>query len=86
MIAMLRKVADPGRGEGAQWANMRIHRIATERVTEPRLDLEADHRVALPDRPARRGPAHGARPSSARTATPSASARRSTSTPCSRRI
>jgi NTE family protein len=34
MIALLHKVADPGRGEGAQWAGMRLHRIATERVTE----------------------------------------------------
>jgi NTE family protein len=34
MIALLNKVADPGRGEGALWAGMRIHRIATERVTE----------------------------------------------------
>jgi NTE family protein len=34
MIALLHRVADPGRGEGAQWAGMRIHRIATDRVTE----------------------------------------------------
>jgi NTE family protein len=34
MIALLHKVADPGRGEGAQWAGMRIHHIATDRVTE----------------------------------------------------
>jgi NTE family protein len=34
MIALLHQVADPGRGEGAQWAGMRLHRIATERVTE----------------------------------------------------
>ena len=34
MIALLHKVADPGRGEGALWASMRLHRIATERVTE----------------------------------------------------
>ena len=34
MIALLNKVADPGRGEGKQWAGMRIHRIATDRVTE----------------------------------------------------
>ncbi len=34
MIALLHKVADPGRGEGKQWAGMRIHRIATDRVTE----------------------------------------------------
>jgi NTE family protein len=34
MIALLRQAADPGSGEGARWARMRIHRIATERVTE----------------------------------------------------
>jgi len=34
MIALLHKVADAGRGEGALWANMRMHRIATDRVTE----------------------------------------------------
>jgi NTE family protein len=28
--ALLRKVADPGTGEGAAWANMRIHRIASD--------------------------------------------------------
>jgi NTE family protein len=34
MMALLQRVADPGRGEGAMWANMRLHRIATDRVTE----------------------------------------------------
>lgn len=34
MIALLNRVADPGHGEGAKWAGMRIHRIATDRVTE----------------------------------------------------
>ncbi len=34
MIALLRQVADPGNSEGAQWAGMRIHRIATEMMTE----------------------------------------------------
>ena len=34
MIALLNKVADVGQGEGAQWARMRIHRIASDRVTE----------------------------------------------------
>jgi len=34
MIALLHKAADAGRGEGHQWAEMRIHRIATDRVTE----------------------------------------------------
>src|SRR5262249_2357927 len=29
MIALLRQVADPGNGEGAAWAGMRIHRIAS---------------------------------------------------------
>jgi len=28
--ALLRQVADPGTGEGAVWANMRVHRIASE--------------------------------------------------------
>ena len=32
MAALLRKVADPGSGEGALWANMRIHRVAGEEI------------------------------------------------------
>jgi len=28
--ALLRQVADPGTGEGAVWANMRVHRIASD--------------------------------------------------------
>jgi len=34
MIALLHKAADAGTGEGRMWAQMRIHRIATDRVTE----------------------------------------------------
>src|ERR1700730_2345888 len=34
MIAVLRQVADPGNSEGAQWAGMRIHRVASEMLTE----------------------------------------------------
>ncbi len=34
MIALLRQVADPGSGEGARWAGMRMHRIMTEMMTE----------------------------------------------------
>ena len=34
MIALLRQVANPGKTEGAQWAGMRIHRIASEMITE----------------------------------------------------
>jgi len=34
MIALLRQVADPGLGEGARWAGMRMHRIMTEMMAE----------------------------------------------------
>jgi NTE family protein len=34
MIALLRQVADPGHTEGAQWAGMRIHRIASDMMTD----------------------------------------------------
>jgi NTE family protein len=33
MIALLRKVADPGDSEGALWAGMRIHRVASDMIT-----------------------------------------------------
>ena len=34
MIALLRQAADPGNTEGAQWAGMRIHRVASETMVE----------------------------------------------------
>jgi NTE family protein len=34
MIALLRQVANPGDSEGARWAGMRIHRIASAMMTE----------------------------------------------------
>lgn len=34
MIALLRQVADPGRGEGARWAEMRTHSIKSDRLSE----------------------------------------------------
>ena len=34
MIAVLRQVANPGNSEGKQWAGMRIHRVASEMLTE----------------------------------------------------
>ena len=34
MIAVLRQVADTGGCEGARWAGMRIHRIASSMMTE----------------------------------------------------
>src|ERR1700749_4333341 len=30
MIALLREVADPGHGEGARWAGMRVHRVMSD--------------------------------------------------------
>jgi NTE family protein len=41
MMAVLRQVTDPGNTEGAQWAGMRIHRIASEMLT----DLGASSKV-----------------------------------------
>jgi NTE family protein len=34
MIALLRQAADPGSGEGARWANMRTHRIMTDKLAD----------------------------------------------------
>src|SRR6516165_4970553 len=34
MMALLRQVANPGDREGSQWASMRIHRVASEFMTE----------------------------------------------------
>ena len=34
MMAVMRDVADPGNSEGARWAGMRIHRIASATMTE----------------------------------------------------
>jgi NTE family protein len=34
MIALLRQVSDPGSSEGARWAQMRIHRVASDMMTD----------------------------------------------------
>src|SRR5499427_417889 len=34
MIALLRQVAEPGTGEGARWAQMRMHRIMTDALAQ----------------------------------------------------
>jgi NTE family protein len=34
MIALLRQVADPGKGEGAHWAKMRIHMVRNPMISE----------------------------------------------------
>ena len=34
MIALLRQAVDPGEGEGCRWAQMRTHRILTDKLDE----------------------------------------------------
>jgi NTE family protein len=51
MIALLRQVADPGTGEGARWAQMRMHRIRTDILAQfgasSKLNAEWDFVVTL---------------------------------------
>jgi NTE family protein len=53
MIALLRQVAEPGECEGARWANRRIHRIASEQMTDlgysSKLNAEWDFLCMLRD-------------------------------------
>jgi NTE family protein len=53
MIALLRQVADPGNCEGALWARMRVHRIASAAMTElgysSKLNAEWDFLCYLKD-------------------------------------
>ena len=53
MIAVLRQVANPGNCEGARWAGMRIHRIASEAMTDlgysSKLNAEWDFLCMLRD-------------------------------------
>jgi NTE family protein len=53
MIALLRKVAQPGNDEGANWAKMRMHRIASEAMVDlgysSKLNAEWDFLVMLRD-------------------------------------
>ena len=53
MIALLRQVANPGDCEGALWAAMRIHRVASEQMTElgysSKLNAEWDFLCLLRD-------------------------------------
>jgi NTE family protein len=53
MIAMLRQVADPGDSEGALWAGMRIHRVASEIMVDlgysSKLNAEWDFLCMLRD-------------------------------------
>jgi NTE family protein len=51
MIALLRQVADPGKGEGARWAEMRTHRIASDMLAHfgasSKLNAERDFVATL---------------------------------------
>ncbi len=53
MIALLRQVAEPGDCEGARWANMRIHRVASEQMAalgySSKLNAEWDFLCMLRD-------------------------------------
>jgi NTE family protein len=53
MIALLRRVADPGNSEGALWAAMRVHLIASPLMTElgysSKLNAEWDFLCMLRD-------------------------------------
>jgi NTE family protein len=68
MMALLRQVADPGNSEGAQWAGMRIHRVASEMLTElgasSKLNAEWEFFSLLHDE-GRRSAARRCRPAAA---------------------
>jgi NTE family protein len=53
MIALLCQAGDPGHAEGALWARMRIHRIASEKMVElgysSKLNAEWDFLCTLRD-------------------------------------
>ena len=53
MIAVLQKVTDPGNTEGTRWADMRMHRIASDLMAQlgysSKLNAEWDFLVMLRD-------------------------------------
>lgn len=53
MIALLRRVADPGKSEGALWAGMRVHLVASPLMIElgysSKLNAEWDFLCMLRD-------------------------------------
>jgi NTE family protein len=53
MIALLRQIADPGDTEGASWAGMRIHRVASDLMVDlgysSKLNAEWDFLCMLRD-------------------------------------
>ena len=61
MIAMLRQVSDPGNSEGARWAEMRIHRVASAMMTDlgasSKLNAEWEFLCMLRDEGRRAGDA-----------------------------
>ena len=57
MIALLRQVADPGHGEGARWAEMRIHRIMSDMLADFGCSSKLNAEWEFLSHAARRGPA-----------------------------
>jgi NTE family protein len=54
MIALMRKMSEPGKGEGAKWAEMRIHRVTSKALEDlgasSKLNAEWDFLCMLRDR------------------------------------
>ena len=69
MMALLRKVADPGNGEGARWAGMRIHRVTNDIMTELGASSKLNAEWEFFYHAARRGARARAEPFSTRTRT-----------------
>ena len=52
-MALLRRTADPGNGEGAQWAKMRVHLVRNKLMDKLGLFLQVKRRMGFPDHAAR---------------------------------
>lgn len=49
MIALLRKVADTGNSEGAEWAKMRIHMVPNSLMATLGYSSKLSNRMGLPE-------------------------------------
>ena len=83
MMALLRKVADPGDGEGRRWARMRIHMVRNDIMAELGASSKLIAEWAFSNISAMRA-ANRRKPSCKRMVRISAVARRSISTCCSK--
>ncbi len=84
MMALLRKVADPGDGEGRLWANMRVHMVRNDILNELGASSKLNAEWAILRISAQGRTQGSARPFSRRMRRISASARPSIWTSCSR--